>query len=87
MKKYVKPQIKFEFFALSESIATSCDMETGWLVRGSQSIPNCYAQTEIMDQLSGTKAFSTSLSGCNYTPDDHCYSYFSETANLTYSSY
>ena len=85
MKKYVKPQVKFEFFALSESIATSCDMDSGWLVRGSNDVAkNCYAQTS-WDEYGGMKVFNESP--CNQQPDDHCYTLFSATANLTYSSY
>ena len=85
MKKYVKPQVKFEFFALSESIATSCDMNDGWLVRGSNDVAkNCYAQTS-WDEYGGMKVFNESP--CNQQPDDHCYTLFSATANLTYSSY
>ena len=84
MKKYVKPQVKIEFFALSESIATSCDMDTGWLVRGASDIASCYAET-AWSEYDGMKVFNNGK--CDYTPDDHCYTIFSATANLTYSSY
>ena len=86
MKKYVKPQVKFEFFALSESIATSCDMDTGWLLRGSNDVANnCYAETS-WDEYSGMKVFNSSA--CNYKEaDDHCYTLFSGSENLTFSSY
>lgn len=84
MKKYVKPQVKIEFFSLSESIATSCDMDTGWLVRGASDITTCYAQSG-WDEYEGVKVFNNSE--CNYSVDDQCYTIFSANANLTYSSY
>lgn len=84
MKKYVKPQVKFEFFSLSESIATSCDMDSGWLVRGSNNLDSCYAQTG-WENFENIKVFNNSA--CNQAPDDHCYTLFSGAANLTYSSY
>ena len=88
MKTYVKPQIKMEFFALSESIATSCGkageendgMDGGWLVRAQQEIPTCYAESSFYPDV---KIFSNEPT-CNYMEsEEHCYSIFSGTAVLT----
>lgn len=86
MKKYTKPEAKFEFFALSESIASNCGsdggMDGGWLVRGSKDISSCYAESSFYP---GTKVFSTDK--CNYQEsEEYCYSIFNGTAVLTWNS-
>lgn len=51
MKKYVKPEIRYENFALSESIATACSSDGGeWILRGSKSITDCYATNEFVPE-------------------------------------
>lgn len=84
MKKYVKPQVKIELFTLSESIAITCDMNAGWVVKGSSDfVNNCYAET-LWPEYDEMKVFSGT--NCNYHPVDDCYTIFSDTANITYAS-
>lgn len=48
MKSYVKPEIRYENFALSESIAQACDASSGnWIVRGAQNLESCYAESNV----------------------------------------
>ena len=84
MKIYEKPRIKIERFALSERIASGCSMDTGWLVRGSSDVQSCYAQTS-WPEYGGVKVFNGNQ--CEFEAEEQCYTLFSETATLTFSSY
>lgn len=59
MKQYVKPKIYFESFALSESIATACSEEEGFVVRNATTpgTEKCYAESDWI--LPGMSIFST----------------------------
>lgn len=72
MKAYVKPDLYFENYSLSESIATSC--AGGWIVRGNQSLENCFAQADgdSKDPIWGNIKIYTNDS-CEYTQvEDVC---------------
>lgn len=55
MKTYVKPKIYIESFALSESIATACSADEGYVIRGLQEPPACYVETNLI--YPGTKIY------------------------------
>lgn len=82
MKTYVKPEIKFENFALSESIATSCAEEGKWIVRGAADTNECYA---ILPGLGGNiKLYAND--NCNETDYEYyCSTYIQESMQLVHS--
>lgn len=58
MKTYVKPKIYFESFALSESIATACSADEGFIVRNATNpgTEACFAESDTI--LPGITIFS-----------------------------
>ena len=84
MKTYVKPEIKYENFSLSESVATSCSSENGyWLVRGMTSVSTCYAESEMF----GVTVFSSN-SKCSYKDAEmFCSTQMSDGSGASFSSY
>ena len=79
MKKYVKPQIKYENYALSENIASSCGGDNGeWIVRGSQSVSNCYADNNFVP---GVTVYVDGNTSCNEKESEsYCNTYLSAGA-------
>ena len=79
MKKYVKPEIRYENFALSESIATACESGGGsWVVRGAQSISNCYASNEFVPEAT---VYLDQTSSCSVKESEaYCNTYLNDGA-------
>lgn len=84
MKTYMKPEIRYENFSLSESVANSCSMEGGyWLVRGLKSVDTCYVQSDMMPER-----FFLSHSNCeNKDAEMYCSTQMSDGSGASYSSY
>lgn len=74
-KKYVKPQIIIENFALSETIAAGCDFKTNTMVEGECGFP-----------LKGAMIFTSEVAGCLYhQPDNNdmiCYHVPTDATNI-----
>lgn len=76
-KTYVKPELSFESFELSASIATGC----GMITKNSADIINCYFDDGI------SRIFDVSETGhaCNHGPDESgkvCYDNSSDASML-----
>ena len=78
MKKlYSKPEIMFEDFTLTENIAAGCEEKISTHTKG-----RCHYES-----TGGIRAFTESISGCDFKPDDgmwngFCYHNPTEDANL-----
>lgn len=85
MKTYKKPEIKYENFSLSESVATGCSSDYGyWLVRGMKSVDTCYAESAIVPG----QRFFLSHSNCdNKNAEMYCSTQMSDGSGASFSSY
>lgn len=84
MKTYVKPQIRYENFALSESVA-ACNADDGWIYRGNQDKTNCYMETN-WSEFENVNPFTTS-GNCNYTEtEESCYMLWNSAIGAGYGS-
>jgi hypothetical protein len=83
-KEYMKPEIMFESFSLSQNIAAGCEKKINGPSAG-----NCGlefgAQTIFFEEMSGVCTFEVVQGGINpYAPDYNglCYNTVSDTANI-----
>lgn len=85
MKKYVKPEIKFENYKLSESIASACGngVPGKWLVRGASTAEACYVTMEGVAET----IFTTNIN-CDYkSVESFCQTTMSDNFGIIYGSY
>lgn len=86
MKKYVKPDLKYENFEISENIA-ACSGGSTWIVRGAKTLDECYlAYSGDNSMLEGANPYS---SGNCTTKDSEANCYFALSSNgaAAFSSY
>lgn len=79
MKKYIKPELFYENFELSQHIA-SC----AWDMPNSKDVTECYAKSDPEWGLSdGIFAFNTGVNGCKDGPfEGYCYTNSSSENNI-----
>ena len=87
MKKYVKPEIKYENFSLAQSIASGCDPTLGWFVRGQVDVPGCYVESVVGGGL--MSVFNNSNTNCKDYKETEamCEFAFDGTATIMTGSY
>lgn len=86
MKTYVKPELRYENFAMSESIAAACGDDIGWIVKGMQQISDvCYAGSEMYP---GIHLYADNNSNCTQgEPEAYCQTVLTGEFYVTSSSY
>lgn len=86
MKKYEKPQLKIEVYELSESIASGCGADDGWVVRGNQDLSNCFVETDSLG-IDNLRFFAENTATCdNKDYESGCYMVLSGAAGIQMNS-
>lgn len=69
MKKYVKPELRFESYELNHSVA-----DCGWELKFANE-HTCYANEDPDFGIGagGMRAFLDEKNGCDFKPVDYCY--------------
>ena len=68
MKKYVKPELFYERYELTEQIA-ACS----WDAYNQMDETNCAFSGDKSTGLEGLYAFTDSSKGCEFVPENYCY--------------
>ena len=68
MKKYVKPELFYERYELTEQVA-ACS----WDAYNQMDENNCAFEGDKSTGLEGLFAFADSTKGCDFVPEQYCY--------------